>query len=163
MDFDTIFLIGNRVIMTGWFAIVAGLFLPKFRTALFAWSGLILPALLAVAYVWLIYVSMTGARAPGAGMGSLGAVKALFASDAAMTGGWYHYLAFDLFVGTWIARDGLERGLSRGAWRLIIIPLLLLTLSFGPAGFLVYLVIRTLFLRGPKDQAASVQPAPAVH
>lgn len=149
VDFDLVFLIGNRVIMTGWFAIVAGLFLPKFRNALFAWSGLILPALLAVVYVWLIYLSMTGERTPGAGMGSLDGVKALFSSDPSITGGWYHYLAFDLFVGTWIAKDGLERGLQRGAWRLILIPLLLLTLSFGPAGLLVYLVIRTAFLRRP--------------
>ena len=156
MDMETVFSIGNNGVLLGWLAVIAALFIPKARNALFAFSGLIVPSILAVAYIVLLYTSMTsGPPAEGGGFGSLAGVKALFADDAAMTAGWYHYLAFDLFVGTWIAKDGLERGLARGAWRLIIIPLLGLTLMFGPAGLLTYLIIRTALLRKTTAPAVS--------
>lgn len=155
MDFETIFSIGNNGVLLAWLAIVAALFLPKARTALLAFSGLVVPAILAVAYIALLTHSMTSGTGEGGSFGSLAGIKALFADDGAMTAGWYHYLAFDVFVGTWIAKDGLERGLDRGAWRLIIIPILFATLMFGPAGLLIYLVIRTVFLRRAKGPAVS--------
>lgn len=156
MNPETAFSIGNNGVLLAWLAIVAALFLPKARKALFAFSGLIVPAVLAVAYIALLATAMTsGDGAEGGNFGSLAGVKALFSNDHAMTGGWYHYLAFDVFVGTWIAKDGLERGLDRGLLRLIIIPILFATLMFGPAGLLIYLLIRTAFLRGPTGSAAS--------
>ena len=48
---------------------------------------------------------------------------ALLASDAGIVVGWTHYLAFDLFVGLWIARDADAKGFGR----LIQVPFLLLT------------------------------------
>lgn len=156
MSPETAFSIGNNGVILAWLAIVVALFVPKARKPLFALSGLIVPAILAVAYIALLYTASTsGDGADGGNFGSLAGVKALFANDYAMTGGWYHYLAFDVFVGTWIAKDGLERGLDKGLLRLIIIPILFATLMFGPAGLLLYLVIRTAFLRSPKGSAVS--------
>jgi len=43
-------------------------------------------------------------------------------------------------VGTWEARDSRERGVPH--WQLI--PCLLLTFMFGPAGWLLYLGVRSL-------------------
>jgi hypothetical protein len=54
---------------------------------------------------------------------------------------WIHILAFDLFVGRWIYRDGRERGIT--AW--LLSPLLLLTMLLGPLGLLVFLLLRTQF------------------
>ena len=56
----------------------------------------------------------------------------------ALAAGWLHYLAFDLFVGAFIARDGLERGVPA----LLILLCLPLTLLFGPLGLLLYLILR---------------------
>lgn len=50
------------------------------------------------------------------------------------------YLAFDLFVGSWIVEDGLTRGINRFA----LIPCLGLTFLFGPAGLLLFLGLRLL-------------------
>jgi len=69
---------------------------------------------------------------------SIGEVRALFTNDAALTAGWLHYLAFDLFVGTWIAREGLDQGVIP----ILLIPCLLLTFIFGPAGLLLFLILR---------------------
>jgi hypothetical protein len=76
-------------------------------------------------------------------------VRALFAVDHALTAGWIHYLAFDLFVGTWIARRAGELGLPH----LAVVPLLALTFLFGPAGLLAFFVLRAVM------RPASLKPA----
>ena len=53
--------------------------------------------------------------------------------------GWIHYLAFDLLVGSWEVRDARERGIGH----LLVVPCLILTFLFGPAGWLLYLGVRT--------------------
>ena len=65
-------------------------------------------------------------------------IQALFADDGGLVLGWTHYLAFDLFIGQWIAKDADHKGFSR----LTQLPVLLLTLLAGPIGLLLWLVIR---------------------
>ena len=50
--------------------------------------------------------------------------------------GWVQYLAFDLFIGAWQVRDARTQGISH----LLVIPCLLLTFLFGPAGLLHFLI-----------------------
>jgi hypothetical protein len=59
-------------------------------------------------------------------------------TDAGIVVGWTHYLAFDLFVGLWIARDADAKGFSR----LVQAPILLLTFLAGPFGLVLWLAIR---------------------
>jgi hypothetical protein len=74
------------------------------------------------------------------GFGSVAEVQALFAQPGALVAGWLHYLAFDLFVGAWIAERGAALGLPH--WQLV--PILLLTFMFGPAGLLAFVLLRAL-------------------
>jgi len=99
--------------------------------------------------VLLIWVGMGAGE--GGGFGSIGEVRILFANDSALTAGWLHYLAFDLFVGTWIARDGLAARVPA----LLIIPCLALTFLFGPAGLLLFLLLRLAFGRTRRTETAS--------
>ena len=62
----------------------------------------------------------------------------------AAAGGWVHYLAFDLFIGAWQVRDARVQGISH----LLVIPCLQLTFLFGPAGLLLYFLIRAADKRG---------------
>jgi hypothetical protein len=70
----------------------------------------------------------------------LATVAPLLATPAGATIAWIHFLAFDVFVGRWIFLDAGERRLHP----LVVGPVLALTLLFGPAGFLSYLVVRSL-------------------
>jgi heme-degrading monooxygenase HmoA len=63
--------------------------------------------------------------------------RRLLGSDTGLLAGWSHYLAFDLFAGLWIYRQGLSEG------RTTRIPLLLTFLA-GPLGLLWFLVQRGL-------------------
>lgn len=69
---------------------------------------------------------------------SIAGIRGLFASDGGIVIGWTHYLAFDLFVGLWIAKDADHKGFSR----LVQLPFLLATLLAGPIGLFAWLVVR---------------------
>ena len=69
--------------------------------------------------------------------------------------GWLHYLAFDLFVGSWEVRDSRRVGVHH----LLVIPCLFLTLMMGPVGLLAYLVLRLAIGRQWTVDDAPIQAA----
>jgi hypothetical protein len=65
-------------------------------------------------------------------------LRIAFLNDKVLLAAWAHYLVFDLFVGTWIARKCLEENISNALkW-----PSLALTLFFGPIGFLLFTMLK---------------------
>lgn len=136
---DRAFATANGVALLGWLALAASLFAPAaLRPPIWTGTTLVVPALLGLGYAVLLAWCLRAGT--GGGFGSIAAVRRLFADDAALAAGWLHYLAFDLFVGTWIARAGLEADLSR----LLILPCLALTFLVGPVGLVAFLVLRLL-------------------
>lgn len=131
MTADQLFSMLNLLTLGAWLPLV---FLPRVW-----WSATVLPvvapSLLALIYV--VVVAATFAQSEG-GFSSLADVGALFENPWMLLAGWIHYLAFDLFVGGWEVRDAQRRGIRH----LLIVPPLVLTFLFGPAGLLLYLVIR---------------------
>jgi hypothetical protein len=131
MTADAVFRILNLATLAAWLPLV---FLPRRR-----WATTVLPiampALLAIVYAVLIAVSLPGSDG---GFSSLAGVRALFNDPHALLAGWTHYLAFDLFIGGWEVRDAQERGVPH----LLVVPALALTFLVGPAGLLLYLVVR---------------------
>lgn len=98
-----------------------------------------IPLGLGLGYVILLSLGVFfGQAAPGAGMGNLGAVTALFSHPNGILTGWSHFLIYDLFIGAWIARDSINRGLSH----LGTIPILIAALMFGPLGLLAHFLRR---------------------
>ena len=103
----------------------------------------LVPSFFAVLYIGIV-ASVVG-RAPG-GFSTLAGVGMLFSNPWLLLAGWVHYLAFDLLVGSWELEDALERGIPH----LIVVPCLLLTFMFGPAGWLLYRIVRSIRRGGPK-------------
>ena len=137
--------IGNAVAGVAWLLLLASLFAPPIRPAGRAAARFAVPALFAVAYILLIVRGF--GEAEGGGFSTAAEVRALFASDSALAAGWLHYLAFDLFVGAWIAEAGPRHGIHP----LLLVPCLALTFLFGPAGLLLFLLLR-LPLRQPRKE-----------
>ncbi len=136
---EQLFSWGGYLAMLGWLALLLSLFLDRIRAWTWRITGLLIPAVLAIAYIFLL-ASNSDAN-PDGGFGSIEAVRALFSDDPALAAGWIHYLAFDLFIGTWIVRTGLDTGVHP----LLILPALPLTFLLGPAGLLLALVILLSF------------------
>jgi hypothetical protein len=81
---------------------------------------------------------IAGASAANLADYNIAGIRNLFMSDGGIVLGWTHYLAFDLFVGQWIARDADNKGFSR----IVQLPVLFITLMAGPIGLLLWLVVR---------------------
>jgi len=132
-----IFNVANTVALAVWLALIIARFVPSLRRWVDPAAGYVVPALFAVVYIWLLGPGALDALKNGS-FNSLAGVGALFAQPSALLGGWIHYLAFDLFVGGWIAREGSALKVSA----FILTPILLLTFLFGPAGYLVFVLVR---------------------
>ena len=135
IDAETIFGVGSQTALIGWVILI---FLPRRFPLLLAVPKFVIPALLGLAYAALM---LTNFFSSGGGYGSIDEVRALFSVDDVLVAGWLHYLAFDLFVGVWIAERSDEAGLSR----LIQAAFLIATFMFGPVGLLLFLAARGSF------------------
>lgn len=118
--------------LPGWLLLA---FAPRWKwTARFV-CPVLLPSMLGALYVALIVARWGSAEG---GFGSLAEVRRLFEDPYLLLAGWVHYLAFDLFLGSWEVRDAQRHGVAH----LLVVPCLVLTFLFGPAGLLSYLTIR---------------------
>ena len=129
---ELLFSLCNWLALLGWLILV---FAGRMRWAARLVSGVIIPLVIAILYAYL-FATHFGEN-PG-GFGTLDQVAALFSNKWLLLAGWIHYLAFDLFIGSWDVRDAQALGISH----LIVIPCLALTFLFGPAGLLLYFLVR---------------------
>ena len=134
MSAERLFSICNMAAPVGWLLmIVAPRWVVTKRVVL---SG-IYPLLLGLVYLALIVLFFGEAEG---NFGSLQGVSQLFENPFALTAGWIHYLAFDMFIGAWEVNDSVKHGISH----FLIIPCLILTFMFGPIGLLLYFAVRAV-------------------
>ena len=127
--------------LLGW---VVLFFLPLWPVASFSPQSFvvgIVALLLSIAYVYLVFLGKRhddpGHRIRGS-FWSLKGIINLFKTPRIVLAGWVHYLAFDLMVGVFIVSNAAHYNIAH--WMLL--PCLFLTLMFGPAGLLLYLLLR---------------------
>jgi len=133
---EQLFTWAGQAAFYGWIILI---FLPRIK-AIFIIPKYIIPIAIGLMYggLMLAHYSTTDG-----GFGSLTAVRTLFDNDYVLLAAWVHYLAFDLFVGAWIAEKSDIIGLSR----IIQAPILIATYMFGPVGLFLFLSIRVMFTR----------------
>ncbi|MEP7358659.1 MAG: ABA4-like family protein, partial [Anaerolineales bacterium] len=133
---ENIFLFSNALVLLFWALMIA---LPVWR-----WTQRIIGSPWVAAPAALLYAGLVLPRLPllvGAlANPQLPAIAALLGTPAGATIAWAHFLTFDLFTGRWAYLDNQQRGLPA----LLMAPLLLLILLFGPLGLLLYLGARSL-------------------
>lgn len=132
MTVEQVFAICNTTALISWIALIAG---PRWRvvTGTIQWG-----AVGALSLLYAVLVSVFFFRVEGGGYSSLEQVQTLLADRHIALAGWIHYLAFDLFVGLWIAARADALQISR----LIQAPILAATFMFGPFGFLLFQAVR---------------------
>ena len=132
MSAEQLFALTNGIAMLAWVLLAV---LPGRAWVTDIVTGKAVPALFAVIYMAIVATMFAGSEGS---FSTLAGVAALFANPWLLLAGWPHYLAFDLLIGTWEARDARARGVPH----LLLVPCLFLTLMFGPAGWLLYLGVR---------------------
>ena len=135
MSPQQVFSIANSLALVSWIMLVI---LPRRPWVTKVVTTKLVPGLFAILYTAIV-VSLFW-RSPG-GFSTLASVGVLFSNPWLLLAGWVHYLAFDLLIGSWELEDSRERRIPH----LIMVPCLLLTFMFGPAGWLLYRIVRQLF------------------
>jgi hypothetical protein len=133
MSAELLFSMCNTLLLPQWLLLI---FAPRWRWTQRLRDSYLIPLLLAIVYGYLIVANIGSAE--NGGFATLQQVKNLFAHDYLLLAGWIHYLAFDLFVGSWIARDAQQKRINH----FLVIPCLLFAFMLGPLGFLLYQLIK---------------------
>ena len=131
MTADSLFQLANPLAMAGWLCLAVSPLAPRWADRI---GGFAIPVLLSVLYAAVILGFWWQGEG---GFDSLGNVMLLLSGPWMALAGWVHFLAFDLFIGGWIARQARSEGIAH----LLVLPCLLLTFLFGPVGLLLFLAI----------------------
>ena len=143
MGWDFLFSLTNTIAFAGWIALALLPRGPKVMAIVLYACVAMLCLAYAAMFIALFGGLADAGRVAGAAPAdltdySVDGLRALFMSDGGIVLGWTHYLAFDLFVGLWIAKDADHKGFSR----LVQLPFLFATLMAGPIGLLAWLIVR---------------------
>ena len=136
LDPEQVFRAANSVALLGWLALAVSPPSARWSPAVRRIAGRGLPLALSAVYGALLLA----AEPTGGNFNTLAGVQRLFSSPHALTAGWVHYLAFDLFVGSWIAERAAALKLPH--WQ--VLPTLALTFLFGPLGYAAFIGLRAL-------------------
>ena len=141
--FEVIYLWANLIVLPLWILLI---FLPSSNLSKVLINSITIPLLFSIAYIYAAYqiflleIPIYNAFNLYQGLDEL---YALFADEGFLLIFWLHFLAINLFVGSWIARDGVRNNIGK---KIIFLPLII-TYFTGPLGLLLYWIIRMLFAR----------------
>ena len=133
---ETIFLITSFAPGPVWLLLF---FAPRLRLTTVAADVLIFA--LAALYAVMVLPELP-ALIPIIASPELESIRALLSTERGVVPGWVHWILADLWIGRWICFDCLRLGVPH----VVRVPLLVLTLFFGPLGLLSYLIVRAIRL-----------------
>ncbi|MBK8670756.1 MAG: DUF4281 domain-containing protein [Saprospiraceae bacterium] len=141
MDASSVFSFGNTFVLLGWILLII---LPKWKySQVLILHGIVV--LFSIMYTYLLIRDIGSFNLNS--FSTLANVKVLFQNDDAVAAGWLHYLAFDLFVGAYIVRESQNLGISRWIYTLIL-PF---AFMFGPVGYLIFFITKTVKTKSIAD------------
>ena len=143
LTITNIYLWINFGVLPFWLLLI---FLPQSRFTQIFVNSIILPVILASAYVYVLYQNFL-LDEPLYNIFklylSLDDLYTLFSTESFLLVFWIHFVALNLFLGSWVSRDGVKYNISRS---LIFIPSLLIYFT-GPLGLVIYWIIRVFYAK----------------
>jgi hypothetical protein len=137
---EKFFQITNTLALLAWVPLIL---VPGKKLVSGVLCALVVPGLLALAYASVIGWKLATNGPPPGDVMTLAGLREVFRDDWVFAAAWTHYLAFDMVVGAWIARDSVRLGIP---WMLRTVALVLTFLA-GPVGFLIHIVGRGVLRR----------------
>ena len=143
LTFDNIFVWTNFGIVPFWLML---LFIPNSRFTQIFVNSIILPLILASAYVYIIYQTILLDEPMFEIFKlhlSLEDLYTVFASETFLLAFWLHFLAINLFLGSWVSRDAIKHSMSKS---IVFLPLILIYFT-GPLGLVLYWMLRIFYAK----------------
>ena len=141
LTFENIYLWINFGILPFWFMLII---IPNSKFTTFFVNSVILPLILSTAYIYVIYQAILLEEPIFNTFKiylSLENLYTIFATESFLLVFWLHFLALNLFLGSWISRDGVKYNMPRG---LVFAPLILVYFT-GALGLVLYWIIRVFY------------------
>ena len=140
---ENIYLWTNFGILPFWLMLII---IPNSKFTQFFVNSIILPLILSVTYIYIIYQAILMDEPIFDVFKlyvSLDNLYILFATESFLLVFWLHFLALNLFLGSWISREGIKYNIPRS---LVFVPLILVYLT-GPLGLVLYWLIRVFYAK----------------
>jgi len=143
LSFENIYLWVNLGILPFWLMLII---IPNSKFTQIFVNSIVLPVILSVAYVYLAYQTILLDESLLDVFKlylSLDNLYTVFATETFLLIFWIHFLALNLFLGSWVSRDAVKYNMTRG---LVFVPLVLIYLT-GPLGLVLYWIFRIFYAK----------------
>ena len=143
LTFENIYLWTNFGILPLWLMLIM---IPNSKFTQFFVNSIIVPLILSATYTYIIYQAILMDEPIFDFFKlylSLDNLYTLFATENFLLVFWLHFLALNLFLGSWISRDGIKYNMPRS---LVFLPLILVYFT-GPLGLVLYWIIRVFYAK----------------
>lgn len=143
LTFENIYLWSNFAVLPFWLMLI---FIPNYKITRIFTNSIILPLIIASAYLYVLYQTIL-LDEPIFNVFeiylSLENLYILFSDESFLLVFWLHFIALNLFLGSWVSLDGVKYNIPRG---LMFIPLIIIYFM-GPAGLILYWMIRIFYAK----------------
>ena len=140
---ENIYLWTNFGVLPFWLMLII---LPGSKFTQILINSVILPLILSSAYIYILYQAIL-LDEPIFDFfklySSLDDLYTIFATESFLLVFWLHFVSINLFLGSWVSRDGVKYNIPRG---LVFTPLILIYFM-GPLGLVLYWIIRVFYAK----------------
>ena len=143
LTFENIFFWSNFGILPFWLMMII---IPASRFTQFFVNSIILPLILSTTYIYILYQATLLDESLVDIFKlylSLDDLYTIFATESFLLIFWLHFLALNLFLGSWMSRDGVKYNIPRS---IVFLPLFLVYF-IGPVGLVLYWLIRIFYAK----------------
>ena len=143
LTFENIYLWTNFGILPFWLMLII---IPNSKITQFFVNSVIAPLILSAAYIYIIYQTILLDEPIFDFFKlylSLDSLYTVFATESFLLIFWLHFLVLNLFLGSWISRDGVKYNITR---KLVFLPLVMVYFT-GPLGLVLYWLIRIFYAK----------------
>ena len=143
LTFENIYLWVNFGVLPFWILLIM---IPNSKITQLFVNSIVLPLILAAVYVYVFYLAILSDE-PIFDIFklylSLDNLYTVFATENFLLTFWIHFVVLNLFLGSWVSRDGIRYNMPR---KLVIIPLIIIYFT-GPLGLVLYWVFRVFYAK----------------
>ena len=143
LTFENIYLWANFGVLPFWLLLII---MPNSKITQLFVNSIVLPLILSTVYVYIIYQTTLLDESMFDIFKlylSLDNLYTVFATESFLLAFWIHFLVLNLFLGSWVSRDGVRYNMSR---KLVAIPLITIYLT-GPLGLVLYWLFRVFYAK----------------
>ena len=141
LTFENIYTFSNYGVLPFWLLLIL---IPGSKITQIFVNSIILPLILSTAYIYVIYQAIL-LDEPIFDIFrlylSIDNLYTIFATESFLLIFWIHFVALNLFLGSWVSRDAIKYSIPK---KIVVLPLILIYFT-GPVGFILYWFIRVFY------------------